>query len=242
MTSAPSIYEFQVYYNQPEQTSPLISINEWMIQNTKTLADPANGQYEPWFELYNSASTNVNLAGYYLSGSVSNLTQFQIPSGYVIPPNGFLLVWTDGLTSQNQSSPADLHVNFSLQQSSNIILFNSSLIQLDAVALGPQAADNSSGSKVDGDYAILPLISPTPRKSNDQIIAFTPTLLPSNGGVLLSFSGLPFYVHGILAASSINSSTWFTLTNLSADGLGSFQYIDLPSAPQSQRFYRAVCP
>ena len=212
-----------------------------MINNTKTLADPANGQYEPWFELYNSTSTNMNLAGFYLSTSVFNLTQFQIPFGYFIPPNGFLLVWTDGLTNQNQSSPADLHVNFSLQQSSNLMLFNSSSILLDGVALGSQAPDNSSGSKVDGDSAILPLLSPTPRESNDQILALPPTLLSSNGGILLSFSGLPFFVHSILAASSINSPTWSNIASVSADGLGSFQYVDSP-ASRSQRFYRAICP
>ncbi len=242
MTSAPSIYEFQVYYNQTAQTPPLVCINEWMINNTKTLADPANGQYEPWFELYNSASTNVNLAGFYLSTSIFNPAQFQIPSGYVMPANGFLLVWTDGLTNQNQSSPADLHANFSLQQSSNILLFSAALIQLDAVALGTQAPDNSSGSRVDGDSAILPLLSPTPRKSNDQILALLPSLLPSNEGVLLSFSGLPFYVHRILTASSINNLTWSNLASVPADGLGSFQYIDLPASSQARKFYRAVFP
>jgi len=243
MASAPSIYEFQVYYNnQAAQTPPPVCVNEWMINNTKTLADPANGQYEPWFELYNPASTNVNLAGFYLSTSIFDPVQFQISPGYVIPSNGFLLVWTDGLTNKNQSSPADLHVNFSLQQSSNIMLFNSSLIQLDAVALGSQAPDNSSGSRVDGDCAILPLLSPTPRTSNDQILALPPLLLPSGGGVLLSFSGLPFYVQRILGASSINSSPWSAIASVSADGLGSFQCIVWPASSPPQKFYRAVFP
>jgi galactosylceramidase len=240
-TSAPSIYEFQVCYNQSAQTPP-VCINEWMTNNTETLADPANGLYEPWFELYNSTSTSVNLAGFYLSTSIFNPTQFQIPSGYVIPPNGFLLVWMDGLASQNQSSPADLHANFSLPQSGNILLFNSGLVQLDAVALVPQSPDTSSGSRVDGNSAILPLPSPTPRKSNEQILTLPPSLLPPDGDILLSFSGMPFCIHRILAASSINGATWSDLGSVTADGLGSFQYIDLPTPPRPQKFYRAVFP
>ena len=241
MTSAPSIYEFQVYYNQTAQTSPLVCINEWMINNTKTLADPANGQYEPWFELYNSGSTNVNLAGFYLSGAVSNLAQFRIPAGYTIPAKGFLLVWTDGLTNQNQPASADLHVNFSLQQSGNILLFDSNFLQLDAVNLAPQASDTSSGSKVDGDSAILNLFVATPRQSNNQIWALPPTRRTADGAMVLSFSGFPFALQRILAANSLDHPMWTNLTAVSADGLGIFGYTDT-NVFSSQRFYRAASP
>jgi galactosylceramidase len=241
-TSAPSLYEFQVFYNLIAQTPPLVSINEWMINNTRTVPDPANGQYEPWFELYNSGLTDVNLDGFYLSSSITNLFQARIPSGYVIPTQGFLLVWADGLASQNQSSPADLHVNFSLQQSGNIILFDSNLLQLDAVNLDAQPPDFASGSRVDGDTAVLPIPVPTPRQSNDQILALPPSLLPSDAAVVLSFNGLPFYLHRILTASSITGSTWSNLAGVSADGLGSFQYIDLTDFQKPKKFYRAVFP
>ena len=51
-----------------------IRINEWMSNNTRTLADPADGQFHSWFELYNAGTTNFNLSGYYLAGSLTNLT------------------------------------------------------------------------------------------------------------------------------------------------------------------------
>jgi len=87
MTSAPShLMNFRCTIIRLRRPRRWYGINEWMINNTKTLADPANGQYEPWFELYNSATTNVTLAGFYLSTSIFNPAQFQIPSGYVIPP------------------------------------------------------------------------------------------------------------------------------------------------------------
>ncbi len=240
-TSSPSIDEFQVFYNLIAQTPPLVSINEWMINNTKTLADPANGMYEPWFELYNPGATNVNLAGFYLSSSVTNLAQFRIPSGYVIPAYGFLLVWTDGLTNYNQPVSADLHVNFSLPQSSNIILFDSNFSQLDAVNLAAQASDTSSGSKVDGDSAILNLFAATPRQSNNQIWALPPTRRAADGAMVLSFSGFPFALQRILAANSLNPPVWTNLTAVSADGLGIFGYTDT-NVFSSRRFYRAAAP
>ena len=124
-TSAPSIYEFYVYDDAPSNTAPpqrFPSMNGCSTTR-HTLADPANGQFEPWFELYNGGPTNVNLAGYYLTSSPTNLFQFQIPSGYSLAPGGFLLVWADGLTGQNSGS--DLHVNFSLQSSPIVGLLNS---------------------------------------------------------------------------------------------------------------------
>lgn len=240
-TSAPSIEEFQVFNNPFNQSPPPISINEWMIDNTKTLADPANGQFEPWFELYNAGPNAVNLAGYYLSGSLFDLPEFQIPSGYVMPPGGFLLVWADGLTNQNQGS-SDLHVNFPLETSGVITLFDSSFNQLDAVTLTAQAPDSSSGSRVDGDPSILPLPLPTPRQSNDQIVSLPPTVRPSDGAVVFSFSGLPFCWHTVLTAPSLAGAAWTPVASLMANSLGFFQYIDPAASAQTERFYRASCP
>lgn len=192
MISYPSIYEFGVYDDAPPPL-PTVWINEWMSDNTRTFVDPANGQFEPWFELYNAGATTINLAGYYLAGSPTNLFQFQIPSGYSISPRGFLVVWADGLASEN--SGTDLHANFSFQPSNQIGLLNStspvapptvgafaqqsSIIALldgagqivDAVDVLPQSADGSSGSNPDGDSGILNLLAPTPGNSNDRIWA-----------------------------------------------------------------------
>ena len=178
-TNVPSIYEFQVFDDLPVTTVAVapIHINEWMANNTHTLADPAGG-YAPWFELYNAGTTNVNLAGYSLTGSPTNLLQFQIPAGYTIVPGGFLLVWTDGQTGWNAG--ADLHVNFSLAQSSLIALWNAAGQLVDTVDLFPQTADTSSGSLPNGDAAILNLVAATPRQSNNQILGLA--AVASRGG------------------------------------------------------------
>lgn len=263
MISYPSIYEFYVYNDTPPPSFSSVWINEWMTDNTQTLADPANGQFEPWFELYNAGTTTVNLAGYYLTSTPTNLFQFQIPSGYSLSAGGFLLVWADGLTSQNSGS--DLHVNFSLQPSNEIGLLNrtsptappsvgayaqqSPIIGLvnssgeivDAVDVLPQPPDSSSGSNPDDDPGALNLPVPTPRHSNDQIRALTAQRIPATGGATVTFNGFPYASNQVLAAKS-PLGPWTNLATIFSDGLGSFSFTDTNAGSQS-RFYRgAVTP
>ncbi len=263
MTSAPSIYEFYVCNDTPPPASlPSIWINEWMSDNTHTLADPANGQFEPWFELYNAGAASVNLAGYYLTSSPTNLFQFQIPSGYSLPAGGFLLVWADGLTAQNSGS--DLHVNFSLvpspeigllnsvspaappaagsyvEQSPMIALVNSAGEIVDAVDLLPQSADVSSGSNPDGDPGILNLLVPTPRRSDDQIWALAAGCYSTNGAMVLNFSGFPYASNQIQTTDNLQNPDWTNLAMTFSDGLGAFSFADTNVPGHAQRFYRGV--
>src|ERR1035441_4642598 len=101
-TNVPSIYEFQVFDDLPPAAATVtpVRINEWMINNTRTIADPAGG-FQPWFELYNVGASNVDLAGECLAGSLTNLFQFRIPSRYILPAGGFLIVWDGGRAPQN---------------------------------------------------------------------------------------------------------------------------------------------
>lgn len=236
MTSAPSIYEFQVFNDVPAQ--PTIVINEWMTNNTRTLIDPADGNFHAWFELYNPGTSNINLTGCYLSITPTNLSQFIIPSGYTIPAGGFQLVWADKLPSANHPG-GDLHTSFTLQPSSTLVLLDASGRQLDAVNFPYQLPDISFGSRMDGDLTILPLPNPTPRQSNSQIIASTPSL-DADGNLAIAFNGFPYATHRILASAALNNSMWTNAASLMADGLGMFQF----TTPINQQgtFYRAAFP
>ncbi|HEX3627877.1 MAG TPA: lamin tail domain-containing protein [Verrucomicrobiae bacterium] len=261
MTSAPSIYEFDVYNDTPSPGAfPPVCINEWMSNNTRTLADPANGQFESWFELYNAGTTTVNLAGYYLTSSPTNLFQFQIPSGYSLPARAFLLVWADGLASQNTGS--DLHVNFSLnpspvigllnstspsapptigietQQSPIIALVNGAGEIVDAVDVMPQAADTSSGSNPDSDPGILNLFAPSPRQSNDQIRVLS-EFVGTNNETAVNLDGFPYASNQVLAANALQGP-WTRLAMVLSDGVGAFSFMDTNSAGQATRFYRGA--
>ena len=237
-TNVPSLWELEVFNDPPSVAA--IRINEWMLHNTHTLADPVGGQFQPWFELYNSGASNVNLAGYTIGGSLTNLYQFQIPSGYSLPASNYLLVWTDGQTGKNAGCSSDLHVDFSLLQSQLIALFDAAGQLVDAVDLLPQGADAASGGKVDGDWAALELFAATPRHSNNQIWALPPVV--GNGLIQLSFSGFPFAGHRVLVANTLQSPTWTNLGALFADGLGNFSVVESNTLNLSRRFYRAVSP
>jgi hypothetical protein len=58
-------------------------ISELMARNSTTLLD-GNGESSDWIEVYNPTDTSVNLGGWYLTDSASNLTMWQFPEGVKI--------------------------------------------------------------------------------------------------------------------------------------------------------------
>src|SRR6185369_10600986 len=160
----------EFYYPTPGATNngtspPLtIAVNEWMAGNTNTIINPVNGKYSDWFELYNYGTNPANLAGYYLTDSITNKFKFQIPDGYIIPPQGFLLVWADG---KSTNGTPDLHVTFKLSKTgSDIGLFGIDGAPVDYVTFGPQGEDISQGRYPDGSGNVFTLTQPTPRTNN----------------------------------------------------------------------------
>ena len=153
--------------NNPVAPPLNVILNEWMADNQTTLADPADGDFEDWFELYNSGETPAELAGYYLGTSLTNRTKFRIPSGYTVEPHGYLLVWADSESSQNSSNQVDLHTNFKLAKAGDGIgLFAADGTVIDFVAFGPQETDAAGGRYPDGAALIVTLTQPTPRDAN----------------------------------------------------------------------------
>ena len=153
--------------NDPTLPALRVLINEWMADNNHTLADPADGDHEDWFELYNPDTNAVSLAGYYLTDNLTNKLQFQIPDGYFIPARGYLLVWADGEPKQNSPIRPDLHVSFKLDAAGEAIgLFTPDGTAIDAITFGPQATDVSQGRYPDGASTIKSLTTATPGAPN----------------------------------------------------------------------------
>ena len=159
-------------------SAPLtVVINEWMAGNTYTLPNPIGGKFSDWFELYNYGSNTVDLAGYYLTDSLTNQFKFQIPSGYTIPPQGFLLVWAD---KQTPTGSGDLHANFKLSKSGESIgLYGADGTPVDYLNYGPQTDDVSEGRYPDGASALFFMPTATPRTNN--VIPNTPPVLAAIG-------------------------------------------------------------
>jgi fibronectin type 3 domain-containing protein len=145
-----------------------IFINEWLADNTRTLADPADNDFEDWFELYNPNVVAADLSGYFLADSLTNPTQWRIPQGTLIAPHGFLLVWADEETGQNNPGSVDLHANFKLSKGGEALaLFAPNRELVDAITFGPQTTDVSQGRWPNGmpePFYAMP--QPTPRSAN----------------------------------------------------------------------------
>jgi len=153
--------------NSPAWPPLLVTINEWMAANTRTFADPADGDLDDWFELYNAGTHPANLGAYTLTDNLDNPAKFSIPAGTIIPPGGFLLVWADEETDQNAAGQ-DLHVNFKLAQAGEqITLFDPDGSPVDSVSFGPLSNDVSFGRFPDGaELPALEMAEPTPRGPN----------------------------------------------------------------------------
>jgi len=204
-------------------------INEWLAGNTNTIADPADGQFEDWFEVYNPGTNAVDLGGLWFGDSSSS--RFQVPNNgqYVVPAGGFLLVWADNEPNQNSANRPDLHVNFQLGKAADTITLyaadRSTII--DSVSFVNQIDDISEGRFPDGSLNIFELDYPTPRSANQlpgvntppvmapigtrsvtlgQSLSFTITATDAQAGQTLTFS----IVSGAPAGATLNASGLFT--------------------------------
>ncbi|MGA2852865.1 MAG: lamin tail domain-containing protein [Verrucomicrobiota bacterium] len=242
------------------------SINEWMADNTITLADPADNDYEDWFELYNPGTNTVDLGGYYLTDTLTDKTKFLVPNNghYLIPPRGYLLVWADNESSQNNTNRADLHVNFALSKGGEAIgIFAADGTQIDAVTFGAQTSDVSQGRFQDGSANIVSFVIPTPRAAN--VLPNTPPILAAINdvemivGQTLVFTAsatdtnvpaqtLAFSLGaGAPAAATINPATGqFQWTPASAPGTNTISVVvtdnGAPSLSATQTFHVIVFP
>ena len=154
--------------NNPAFPAISVTINEYMAGNTSTITNPVGGTFSDWFELHNAGATAVDLTSYSLTPVLTTPKQYVVPSGYVIQPGGFLLVWADKNSKANSATNADLHVNFKLTKAGGQIgLFSPDGVLVDSVTFGPQAVDISEGRFPDGaEISTNSFATPTPRTAN----------------------------------------------------------------------------
>ncbi len=165
-----SMYAATPAGSNSNESAPInVRINEWMADNTYTLADSIDGYYEDWFELYNPGSEPVDIGGYFLTDDLQDPFRFAVPAGgkYTIPAKSYLLVWADNDMEQNETDVTALHVNFALAKSGETIAVvapDGTII--DSVAFGAQESDVSEGHIPDGGSMIVAMAPSTPGASN----------------------------------------------------------------------------
>lgn len=150
------------------QDVPQLVINEIMPDNDGLVSDLINGGTPDWIELYNLGSNAVDLSGFFLTDDLNDIYKFEIPDGYVIPPNGFLVAWADNSPSKNNPArdPA-LHLNFALNNTGETV----ALIAPDGTIINSLTYTSVGENEIIGRYpdgtgSIYKLVQPTPGATN----------------------------------------------------------------------------
>jgi hypothetical protein len=191
-----------------------IFINEWMADNTHTLADSVDNNYEDWFELYNPGTNDVDLGGYYLTDNLNNKTQFQIPNNghYLVSAGGYLLVWADNEATQNTTNRTDLHTSFALSKGGEALgLFAADGTTIDAINFGAQTSDVSQGRFPNGAANIYSMTTPTPRAAN--VVPNTAPVLAAITNRVLTLGQTLSFTASVTDTDQPPQTLTFTLTN-----------------------------
>jgi hypothetical protein len=223
-----------------------VRINEWLAGNATTLADPADGDFEDWFELYNAGENTVNLNGYTLTDNLTNTAKFKIPAGVTLAPHGFLLVWADDETRQNRAD-RDLHVNFKLGLGGEAIgLFAPNGTMVDTVEFGPQTDDVSRGRWPDGGSTPFYFMTkPSPAAAN-----LKPDVVPaglritdisaSGESVTITWAAQAGKTYVVQSRQSLSAGSWTALGSPVVAYQPTASYTDATMLIQPERYYRIV--
>lgn len=172
---------------------PSLRISEWLAENDGAYLDPADGDSEDWFEIYNPTSAAVDLAGWKITDVPGSASPFVVPGGWSIPPGGFLLVWADDEIAQNPASPiatSALHVPFRLNNSGDFIQLSAPDGHvIDLVSFGEQFANRSEGRFPEYSSGSQPLTLPTPGTPNALTTVSPPVI--TEAGCAVQFSTTP---------------------------------------------------
>jgi hypothetical protein len=152
-------------------------ITEFMAQNATTLVDDDN-QPSDWIEITNPDPTPLNLDGWFLTDSASNLTKWAFPAVALDPAQSIVVF----ASNQNRVNPAaPLHTNFRLDADGEYL----ALVQPDGVTVAqafdadsgrypPQVADVSYGLDA-GTNDPAYFLAPTPGSANNGPTTQNPT-------------------------------------------------------------------
>lgn len=132
-------------------------LNEICIANKQYVDDYRED--DDWIEIYNDGTSPVDLGGMFISDKRTNLTRYQIPTGYAeettVPAKGYLILWADG----DSTTQGPLHTNFQLpkKKSQTVTLsrmLNGQLTVIDSISYQVHTKGNSfSRFSYEGDGA-----------------------------------------------------------------------------------------
>jgi len=134
--------------------SPLTSVR---INEVLTHTDPP---LEDYIELHNTTGSPIDISKWYLSDSLSDLTQYQIPDGTSIPANGYLVLYQSQFGFGLNSSQGDDVV---LSQADGLGVMTGGR---DYISFGPAENGVSIGRYPNGTGPVYAMVSRTPGEAN----------------------------------------------------------------------------
>ena len=140
-------------------------INEYSAANYDSYQDNY-GEYEDWFEVYNSTASAIDINGYYISDKVNNPTKWQIPSSFIIPAGGVRVIFCSG---RDEVLAGFAHTNFKITQTKDnevLMLSDPTGILLDSISVIPNIKTHSRGREINGSAIWSVFINPTPDATN----------------------------------------------------------------------------
>ena len=167
-------------YAWSAETFDSIFISEALVEHRRGTAATA-GKDHGWIELHNGGSGAVNLDGWFLSDTPTNLTKWRFPR-VVMLPNSYLLVAASGTGSTNDL--ADLHANFSLERNGGQVMLAGRATNLVSQIVYPKAVTGVSYGSVRGEPSLRGnFVQPTPGKANQSKgTGFAPPVVFSRPG------------------------------------------------------------
>ncbi|MAX82079.1 MAG: hypothetical protein CL843_18105 [Crocinitomicaceae bacterium] len=140
-------------------------INELMADNDAVIMDE-NSEYDDWFELYNGGSSDIDIAGLFVTDDASDMIQYRIPrcnNETTITAGGWKLLWAD---SDEDQGP--LHTNFGLSANGEFLgVYTQDGTVVDSISFDAAITDVSYGRAQDGDTSWVYFSTSTPDASNN---------------------------------------------------------------------------
>lgn len=151
-------FSFTISYSYSQ-----VVINEIMGSNRTSISDE-DGDFPDWIEIYNTGTSEIELAGFYLSDMDDFPQRWKFPE-VTIKPGDFLLVFASG--KDRSFTGKELHTNFSIKKRGEpVILSNSSGQIIDRLPPVYIETDYSFGRFPDGGDDLVLFKTATPGKSN----------------------------------------------------------------------------
>jgi len=140
-----------------------ISITEYSASNMNSFFDNYN-KAEDWIEIYNEGTTDVDLAGYALSDKEAKPQKWVFPTGSIIAPDSYLVVYCSG---RDEVKERNYHTNFKISQTKGneyIILTDPQGEVLESYFYDLTLLAHSYMKDADGNWRIS--LNPTPGSPN----------------------------------------------------------------------------